>query len=264
MSMNPMYSGRRHIKLEGTYNIRDLGGYATAQGTQTAWRRFLRADSPHGLNEAGQARLQAEGLSTVIDLRTEAEITETPNPFARRAGVLYAHRPLFTALAPDKLAESADGAHPLLGFYQSALDDRHEALNDIMTLIAGADEGAVMFHCTAGKDRTGLVAALLLGLAEVSADDIVADYALTEGLITGLVAGFLETARQRGGDVAAYARLLAAPAPTMRDTLGHLEARYGSVPRYLTHIGVAPGDIAALSDRLHEPAAPGVMQRTAR
>lgn len=264
MSLGPMSSGRRHIALEGVYNIRDLGGYATAQGTQTAWRRFLRADSPHALTEDGQARLQAEGLTTVIDLRTEAEITETPNPFARRAGVVYAHRPLFAALAPGKLAETADGACPLLGFYQSALDDRHEALHDIMTLIAGADEGAVMFHCTAGKDRTGLVAALLLGLAEVSVDDIVADYALTEGLITGLVAGFLESARQKGGDVVAYARLLASPAPTMRDTLGHLEARYGSVPRYLAHIGMAPGDITALSDRLHEPAAAGDRVRRAR
>jgi len=259
-----MSLGRRHIALEGAYNIRDLGGYATAQGTQTAWRRFLRADSPHALSEAGQTALQAEGLGTVIDLRTAAEIAELPNPFARRAGVVYAHRPLFTALAPLKLAGEADGAHPLLGFYLGALDDRHEALQDIMTLIAGADEGAVMFHCTAGKDRTGLVAALLLGLAEVSADDIVADYALTEGLISGLVAGFLETARQRGGDVTAYARLLAAPAATMRDTLGHLEARYGSVPRYLAHIGVAPGDISALSDRLHESAAPGAMVLKAR
>ncbi len=256
-----MRSGRRHIALEGSFNIRDLGGYATAQGTQTAWRRFLRADSPHALTEDGQARLQAEGLATVIDLRTEAEITETPNPFARRAGVAYAHRPLFAALAPGKLAETADGACPLLGFYQSALDDRHEALHDIMTLIAGAGEGAVMFHCTAGKDRTGLVAALLLGLAEVSPDDIVADYALTEGLIADLVAGFLETARQRGGDVTAYARLLAAPAATMRDTLGHLETRYGSVPHYLTHIGVAPGDISALSDRLHDTSVPSATVR---
>ena len=252
MTMGPMSLGRRHIALEGAYNIRDLGGYATAQGTQTAWRRFLRADSPHALSEDGQARLQAEGLATVIDLRTGAEIAQTPNPFAKRAGVQYVHRPLFTELAPGTLAATADGSCPLLGFYQGALDDRHEALSDIMTLIAGADEGAVMFHCTAGKDRTGLVAALLLGLAEVSPEDIVADYALTEGLITELVAGFLEMSRQKGGDVVAYARLLAAPAATMRDTLAHLEARYGSVPRYLAQIGVAPGDITALSDRLHD------------
>lgn len=245
---------RRHLALTGTHNIRDLGGYATARGTQTAWRRFLRADSPHGLDSTGQDRLQGEGLATVIDLRTKAETEHTPNPFAARPGVRYIHQPLFDALAPHKLAGAAQarGDDPLLNFYRSALDERHEPLREIMAMIARAEDGAVMFHCTAGKDRTGIVAALLLGLAEVSADDIVADYALTEGLIAEMVAGFLETARQDGRDVDAYARLLKAPAPTMRATLGHLEARYGSVPRYLTHIGLAPGDISALGDRLHD------------
>lgn len=247
---------RRHIALDGAHNIRDLGGYATARGTQTAWRRFLRADSPHALSEAGQAQLQAEGLATVIDLRTQAETAQTPNPFARRLGVHYAHLPLFSALAPADLAAQAGTGCPLVGFYRSALDERHDSLREIFTLIAGASDGAVMFHCTAGKDRTGLVAALLLGLADVSAEDIVADYTLTEGLIAGLVAGFLEAARQKGGDVEAYARLLAAPATTMRDTLGHLQQRYGTVPRYLAHIGVSRGDVSALKDRLHEAAPP--------
>ncbi|MCC6007383.1 MAG: tyrosine-protein phosphatase [Rhodobacteraceae bacterium] len=243
---------RRHIAMAGVHNIRDLGGYGTARGTQTAWRRFLRADSPHDLGEDGQARLQQEGLSTVIDLRTEAEIAQGPNPFRARAGVQYVHQPLFDSLAPAALAAAGAGDCPLVGFYRSALDDRHEALREIMVLIARADEGAVMFHCTAGKDRTGLVAALLLGLAEVGTDDIVADYALTEGLISGLVATFLEAAARDGRDVQAYARLLAAPEATMRQTLAHLAATYGSVPRYLDHIGVPRGDVSALTDRLHD------------
>jgi len=245
----------RHIAVDGLYNLRDLGGYATARGTQTAWRQFLRADSPHALNERGQARLQAEGLATVIDLRTGAEIAQAPNPFAGRPGVVYAHRPLFDQLAPAALADVDPAVCPLKGFYRTALDDRHEALRDIMELIARSDEGAVMFHCTAGKDRTGLVAALLLGLAEVAAEDIIADYALTEGLIAGLVARFLEAAERDGRDVAAYGRLLASPAATMRETLGHIQGRYGSVPRYLADIGVSQGDISALSDRLHAPGA---------
>ncbi|MCC6000984.1 MAG: tyrosine-protein phosphatase [Pararhodobacter sp.] len=251
-----MSMARRHITLQGVHNIRDLGGYATARGTQTAWRRFLRADSPHALGEQGQARLQAEGLATVIDLRTESEIAQLPNPFAQRDGVRYAHQPLFRALAPAALAAvgNDDGADPLLAFYRSALDTRHESLREIMMLIAASGDGAVMFHCTAGKDRTGLVAALLLGLAEVSAEDIIADYAMTEGLIAEMVAGFLAAAERDGRDVVAYARLLAAPAPTMRNTLGHLQASYGTVPRYLAHIGVPPGDIAALTDRLQDPA----------
>lgn len=262
MKTDPVLS-RRHIPLPGVHNIRDLGGYATARGTCTAWRRFLRADSPHALDEAGQARLQAEGLTTVIDLRTEAEIRAQPNPFAGRPGVRYLHQPVFHALAPAQLAAAGrqPGVDPLLDFYQSALDSRHEALRQILTLIAGADEGAVMFHCTAGKDRTGIVAALLLGLAEVSAEDIVADYTMTEGLIADMVARFLDLARQDGRDVEAYARLLAAPATTMRATLGHMEQRYGSVPRYLARIGLAPGDITALSERMQDSAAPARLQR---
>lgn len=253
MKNDPLFA-RRHLVLPGVHNIRDLGGYATARGTRTAWRRFLRADSPHALDAGGQARLQAEGLATVIDLRSEAEVAENPNPFARRAGVAYVNQPVFRSIAPAALAAAGDqpDADPLLHFYQTALDTRHEALREIMTLIAGAGNGAVMFHCTAGKDRTGIVAALLLGIAEVSAEDIVSDYTLTEGLITAMVARFLEMAREKGQDVQAYARLLKAPAPTMQATLAHLDSRYGSVPRYLRHIGVTPGDITALTDRMHD------------
>lgn len=253
-ALPPPTPDRRHIALPGAHNIRDLGGYATARGTRTPWRRFLRADSPHGLDAEGQARLQAEGLATVIDLRTADEVAQQPNPFAARPGVRYLHQPVFRALAPAQLAQAgaATGGDPLLAFYLDALDTRQESLRAILGLIAGADRGAVMFHCTAGKDRTGIVAALLLGLAEVSAEDIVADYALTESLIARMVAGFLDAARREGRDVAAYARLLGAPAATMRATLGHLESRHGSVRRYLERIGLPPGDIAALTDRMHQ------------
>lgn len=248
-----MSTDRRHIAVPGAYNIRDLGGYQTARGGQTAWRRFLRADSPHALDAPGQERLVQEGLASVIDLRTQAEAAAAPNPFAGHAGVAYANLPLFETLAPAALAKVGEGeACPLVDFYRTALDERHEALREIMMMIAGAGEGAVMFHCTAGKDRTGIVAALLLGLAEVDPEDIIADYAVTEGLIGEMVARFLEAAGREGRDLVAYARLLAAPAPTMRQTLGHLEARYGSVPRYLTHIGVPRGDLAALEDRIHD------------
>lgn len=250
-----MIAARRHIALEGTHNIRDLGGYLTKRGTLTPWRRFLRADSPHRLSIDGQERLRSEGVSTVIDLRSRAEVTRQPNPLAAHPGVHYVNRPIFDELAPHTQAAPSDGGNPLPAFYRTALDERHEALRDVMVMIAAAREGAVMFHCTAGKDRTGLVAALLLGLAEVGAEDISADYALTERLITGLVAEFLQAAHENGGDVEAYARLLKAPASSMRETLSYVESRYDSVPRYLDLIGVPRGDIAVLRDRLHDDCA---------
>ncbi len=239
----------RVIALPGLHNLRDLGGYATAAGGAIPWRRLLRADSPHRLDRAGAAGLEAEGLGTVVDLRTAAELSEAPNPFAARPTVTYAHLPVFDALAPATLA-ARGGQEPLAAFYRDMLDHRHEALREILIVIAGARPGAVLFHCTAGKDRTGLIAALLLGLADVAPEDILADYAMTEALIAPLVAEFLAAARARGGDTVAYARLLRAPATTMEATLDHLGRRYGGVRGYLRHIGLPAGDIAALEDRL--------------
>ncbi len=249
--MNHTPRDMRRLTVEGAHNLRDLGGYRTRGGDLTPWRRFLRADSPHRLTETGIERLQGEGLRTVIDLRTRSELAAMPNPFADRPGVTYIHQPVFEDLAPLNLT-SIDfvGGDPLLDFYRTALDDRHEALREILIMIAAVPEGAVMFHCTVGKDRTGLVAALLLGLAEVAPDDIVADYTMTEPLIGQLVAEFLEHTRARGDDPEKHARLLAAPAQTMQAALGHIETRHGSVAGYLRHIGVPAGDQSALLDRL--------------
>ncbi|WP_209426170.1 tyrosine-protein phosphatase [Pararhodobacter sp. SW119] len=249
--MNHAPRDMRRLAVEGIHNLRDLGGYRTRGGELTPWRRFLRADSPHRLTADGVTRLEAEGLGTVLDLRTAEECAAMPNPFANRPGVTYVHQPVFEELAPLKLAEiDIVGGDPLLDFYRIAVDDRHEALREILITIAGVPEGAVMFHCTVGKDRTGLVAALLLGLAEVAPEDIVEDYALTGSLIGQLVAEMLEHTRARGEDPDRHARLLAAPAETMQAALGHIEMRYGSVSGYLTHIGVPAGDRSALRDRL--------------
>lgn len=237
----------RHIALPGTYNLRDLGGYRGAGGALTRWRRLWRADSPHRLDAAAQARLVAQGLGTVIDLRTAAEVAAAPNPFAARPGVVWHHLPVFDALAPAALLAAA-APDPLLPFYRAALDERAEALHAILTAIAAAPPGAVMFHCTVGKDRTGIVAALLLGLAGVATEDIVADYTLTEALTADLVETLIAAAPS--GDTPAARRLLAAPAETMRATLAHLVGAHGSIPDYIDRIGLSPGDRAALADRL--------------
>jgi protein-tyrosine phosphatase len=249
--MTHSHRDRRRLVIEGAHNLRDLGGYRTREGDLTPWRRFLRADSPHRLRPDGIELLEAEGLTTVIDLRTRAELDAMPNPFSERAGVTYLHQPVFEDLAPLNLAGlDFEGGDPLFEFYRTALDERHEALREILVMIAAVPEGAVMFHCTVGKDRTGLVAALLLGLAEVAAEDIVADYAMTEPLIARLVAEYVAQTRARGDDPDKHARLLAAPAATMQAALGHIQTRYGSAAGYLAHIGVPPGDRSALLDRL--------------
>lgn len=189
----------------------------------------------------------------VIDLRTEDEVTTAPNPFAAFADVHFANMPLFDDLSPEALSLAAvEEAHPLEAFYLAALETRAGAIRDILSAMAGVQEGAVLFNCTAGKDRTGIVAALLLGIADVDRDQIIADYTLTADFIPDLVAEFLDLSRERGGDVESYARLLESPAPAIAATLDHIDNRYGSVNGYLQHIGLPPADLRQLFRRLTE------------
>lgn len=241
----------RHIAIEGTYNIRDLGGYETSHGTRIPPRRFLRADCLHRLEPGGADHLVGEGLRCVIDLRTSTEVVQAPSHFRKLAGVDYVNLPLFDDLSPAALAAAgATHLHPLVPFYITALDRRGDAVRDIMTRIARVPEGAVLFNCTAGKDRTGIIAALLLGLAGVSDTDIIADYVLTEQLIPDLVAEFLSISRAKGGDVARYATLLESPAETMEKMLSHISVQYGNVQNYVLQTGVERADMLRLEARL--------------
>lgn len=241
----------RHIAIKGTHNIRDLGGYVTAQGTRVPARRFLRADCLHRLAPGGTETLIDEGLSGVIDLRTRQEVAKAPSLFDGVEGVAYSNIPLFDTLSPEALsAVHLQDTHPLVPFYIAALDTRGVAIKNILTAIARVNQGAALFNCTAGKDRTGIIAALLLGLAGVSDADIVEDYALTEQMIPDLVAEFLSISRAAGGDVESYATLLQSPADTMEKTLQHIKTQHGSIRKYVDGLGFERTDLFRLIDRL--------------
>lgn len=245
----------RHIPIAGAHNIRDLGGYRCANGAVVPWRRFIRADSLHRVDEGGIEALLREGLRTVIDLRSPSEVAEAPNPLRHSETLEYLNLPVFDELAPAALGQG-DQAHPdpLLNFYLTALHTRQSAFRDIFAAIAAAQDGTIIFNCTAGKDRTGLIAALLLETAGVARADVIADYVLTEALIPDLVAEFLELSRQRGGDVEAYAKMLQSPPETMAAALASLDESYGGARAYLRHAGLSDADLERLLDRLdHGP-----------
>jgi protein-tyrosine phosphatase len=242
----------RDLTVRGAHNIRDLGGYLTAQGTEIPWRRFLRSDCLHQLDEAEPARLHFEGLRMVIDLRTAREVRDAPSALARQRGVEWVNLPLFDTLSPDALAQIVvpEEGHPLLAMYLTAIETRGDAISTILSRMSDVREGTVLFNCTAGKDRTGIIAALLLGLAGASHTDIVADYALTSARIPVLVAEFLTRARANGGDVEAYATFLESPASAMAGMLSHIDANYGSVMGYLDQIDVPTEVLSRLQVRL--------------
>lgn len=243
--------GQRHLRLSGAYNVRDLGGYRIAGGGQTQWGRVFRADGLHRLDETDMDQLVSRGLAAVIDLRRPSELEEAPNPFARHDRVAYHHVSLFDRLAPLEMVGSDN---LLLDLYKLALRERRREFATVMGVIADAPDGAVLFHCAAGKDRTGLVAAVLLALAGVSHDDIVADYALTGPLIEPLLEGFVDHARARGLDVEGFRRLLACEPETMAATLAELDDMHGGIATYLASIGLAEETVTRLRNRLTAPA----------
>lgn len=245
------HSPNRTLTLRGASNVRDLGGYLNAAGAPVPWRHFLRADCLHQLEDGEAERLHFEGLRMVVDLRTAREVRDAPSKLEPLRGVEWVNLPLFDALSPDALAEvEVPDGHPLLAMYVTAIETRGEAICMILTRISQPENGTVMFNCTAGKDRTGIIAALLLGLAGVTASDIIDDYTLTAIHIPELVTEFLARARANGRDVESYATLLESPSDAMAGMLEHIDGTYGSVMGYFDHIAVPNEVLARLQTRL--------------
>lgn len=239
----------RHLQIEGLFNLRDLGGYACAGGATTRWRALLRADGLHRMTPESCKMLAALGVTTIIDLRGAHETTRHPGPFVAYPGIAYRNIPLFDALAPVAgPAEDFDMAQR----YRDGLDQCGLRIAEVLETIAEASDGAVLFHCTAGKDRTGIIAALLLLNAGVPEDVIVADYALTATLAAPLLKELGEAALSMGASPAAVARMLASDPATMAAFIEHLCKTYGDIEAFGRAIGLAPETPARLRARLVE------------
>lgn len=229
--MSPPYE--RHIRLSGAFNVRDLGGYASTAGGTTRWRSLLRADALHQLSPEDIDTLLGLGLRTVIDLRSDAEIARQPSSFADHVSVQYHHIPLFDGLAPADAMIAASGEFDLSARYVDAADRCRPAISKVAATIALAEEGVVLFNCTAGKDRTGIIAAMLLSLAGVSSDEIAADYCLTQTIAAGLIGRLKTQALGRGLGEIVTGRLLSSEPATILALLSHIGEQYGGFRNYL-------------------------------
>ena len=238
----------RRLAWEGCLNARDVGGYAAGAGGVTRWAAVVRSDSPALLTRSGQEALAAYGIRTAIDLRFPHELDAAPSPFSDPAHpIAYVHVSL---LDPD--AQAVPG-ETLAQEYVRWIDRFAPAIGRVVAAVARAEEGGVLIHCAGGRDRTGVVAALLLSLVGVPAEVVADDYARSSELLRPRDAEFLAngpgTRRERE---AALARG-ETRAEVMREVLDHLEARHGGVEAYLLAAGVGPDDLVRLRGRLRAP-----------
>jgi protein-tyrosine phosphatase len=237
----------RRLAWDACLNARDLGGYPTAHGQTTAWRAVVRADSLARLTADGQTALVAYGVRTVIDLRLPDEVALAPNPFAAPGehGVAYANLSLI-----DPAAGPAPAFTTLANDYLGMLHRFQHTVTEIVSTIAAAPPGGVVVHCAAGKDRTGLIAALLLDLVGVAPEIIAADYALTAEYLQPEWEAWLASGP---GSRAERERDLVRTAPTievMLTVLATLADRHGGAAGYLQRGGLSAEQLARVRARM--------------
>jgi hypothetical protein len=241
--------------LEGARNVRDLGGLPTVDGGVTRHGVLLRADALDALTAADVATLVDRlGLRTVVDLRSDIERVERGRgPLGERGAIAYAELEVVPVADLGRRRERravayASGADPhsiMADGYAELLDLGARAFRLAAETLAADGGTPALFHCAAGKDRTGVLAALLLDNAGVDPAAIVADYALTDDRMPAIlerltgVASFDDLARQL--PVFSFQ----AKAPTMASFLGHLHER-GGAAAYLASIGVGADAIGRL------------------
>lgn len=239
-------STQRFIGLAGTLNTRDLGGLPLKSGGVTAGGVFLRSDVPMDLPENDLRLLDELGLSTVIDLRQPHELERDPSSLEGRRGTDWHHVNVWDLIEERHRPRDR---FDLSAIYLAALDNAGPAFAESVSILAGS-AGAGLFHCTAGKDRTGLLALLLLQVAGVPDEAIIADFALTHDRIDPLRQRLMRDAAEQGLDTKEYARLLDATPDLLEPAVKHLNEQYGGAGAYLAGHGVSARVLERVKERL--------------
>jgi protein tyrosine/serine phosphatase len=246
----------RDLSWDGCLNVRDLGGHPTRDGGGTAFGAVVRADSVRQLSEAGWRALVEHGVRTVVDLRGDHERADDP---PRELPVEVVHATLMEndandgrALEPEveRIKQSADdGVSRTRDIYVLFLEHFRRNVAGSLRAVARAPEGGVVVHCVGGKDRTGLLTALLLHVAGVGTAEIAADYALTEERLRPREDAWLAAA-ETDAERDEIRRISRTPPQVIVALFEELERRYGSVEGYLRAAGVSEDELELVRARL--------------
>jgi protein-tyrosine phosphatase len=243
----------RTLLWDGCLNVRDLGGLPTAGARRTQTGEILRADSIRKLTDAGWEALIDYGVGRIVDLRVHSELAEDP---PREVAVDVVHVSVLPEFHAEEWVEidaigdaQPDAVTETRVVYLEFLERFPRNFATAVEVIATAPDGGVVIHCVGGKDRTGLVSALVLRLVGVSIADVAADYALSEDNLRPERSQWIDGApteeerrrRERRSET---------PAAAMVGVLEELDRRYGSVEHYLLTAGATRETLQRIRDRL--------------
>lgn len=251
---------QRVLTLEGATNFRDLGGYPTVDGGYTRWGTIFRSDAPNRLSAIDRRAVERLGLLVAYDLRTDEERERFPSALpatVRRIPLTIgtaAHTRANGELIRNRPHDIPDDF--LTHMYRRMIDFDAATFGRIITGLAAADGTPALIHCTAGKDRTGVAAALLLAALGVDETTILDDYELsathyTDRSLPGLLARLPPDV-----DPARYRAVFGAPRTAMATMLTTLREQHGTIENYLrTRAGLSSSTLTALRDKLVQPSA---------
>ena len=249
-------AGDRHITLDVVHNFRDLGGYDTADERTTRWKVLYRADGIHRLahdhGEADHERVRDLGIRTVVDLRTVGELEEWGRFPVDRTPVEYHHLPLLAATwERDELALAAEPHEYLSARYYEIMTEGAKGIAATLLLLADPANLPLVFHCAAGKDRTGVMAAVILSLLGVPEEVIAHDYGLSREGMKRFVR-WLEVTRPEAveGMASQPKAFLDAPPAAMVSLLELVRDEHGSMHAYVQEQGIGTDTLDAVRTNL--------------
>ncbi|MEM7030832.1 MAG: tyrosine-protein phosphatase [Chloroflexota bacterium] len=234
------------------YNVRDLGGLATKSGQKIKPGTLVRADNLSRLTQEGHKALRSDGVRTVIDLRSPEELGQETYPFsmADASKPVYLNLPFEDRQHPNMAQMNA--TRSVSAKYGLMLDHFKHNVGVILTAFSDAQPGGVAFHCQAGKDRTGLIVALLLSIAGVPVQTIAEDYAVSEAALRPLYEKLVVDAGNNPSKIAQLPPEPVATPETMLTVFDDLTLKYGNVERYVRQTGITDQTLMTIQTRLLE------------
>jgi protein-tyrosine phosphatase len=240
---------RRRLEVEGCNNFRDLGGYPGAGGRRLRWRMLFRADALHHLTPRGVGQLCHElGVREVVDLRSSGELRMDGRGLLAHESLRHHHLPLFDGEVSREQRDLADDM-TLGDRYFMMLRFAGGPIARVFEALAAA-EGPAVFHCAAGKDRTGVISAVLLGALGVPDELIVADYAASREGLDLVVERLMQSEGYREMFAALPPDTLHAEPETMIELMERVRDEWGGMRGYLRSQGVPDERVEALARRV--------------